>query len=298
MNYRHAYHAGNFGDCLKHALLLWILRALQRKPAPLTVLETHAGAGAYDLTAGPAARTGEWRGGIGKLKESAKIGVDDPLGQYLAAVGSAAEMPGSPLLVQKLLRPRDRLICCELHPEEFAALARRLRSDPRVALHQRDGWEALGALLPPKPARGIVFIDPPYEQPNEFERLSAGIRLAHRRWQNGVLAAWYPIKHRTPVNALFATLERSGIPNVVAAELTLREPTDPKRLNGAGVIVVNPPYGFEPAAGAILKALHQRLGTGERGGGGTLRVIVSEEARGAHAKMAGAEDALAKPETR
>lgn len=277
MNYRHAYHAGNFGDCLKHALLLWILRALQRKPAPLTVLETHAGAGAYDLTAGPAARTGEWRGGVGKLREQAEIGADDPLGQYLAAVGSAAVMPGSPLLVQKLLRPHDRLICCELHPEEFTALARRLRSDPRVALHERDGWEALCALLPPKPARGIVFIDPPYEQPDEFERLSEGIRVAHERWQNGVLVAWYPIKHRTPVGALFAALKASEIPDIIAAELTLREPTDPRRLNGAGMIVVNPPYGFEPSACAILTALFERMQTGELGGGAALIRVADEQ---------------------
>jgi 23S rRNA (adenine2030-N6)-methyltransferase len=146
MNYRHAFHAGAFSDCMKHALLVWLIDALQRKPAPICVLDTHAGAGAYDLSAGPAERTGEWRGGIGRL-------LDDPpqaLARYVGLVRQLGLYPGSPALIRALLRPGDRLVCCELHTDDAAALRRRFARDSQVAVHHRDAWEGLGALLPPR----------------------------------------------------------------------------------------------------------------------------------------------------
>ncbi len=159
MNYRHAYHAGGFADCLKQAILLWLLGALQRKPRPITVLDTHAGAGGYDLAAPEAARTGEWRTGIGRLMDDPPV----PLAAYVALVRAAGCFPGTSLLARSVLRPADRLICCELHAEEFFALRRRFAGDRQVAVHCRDGFAALRALLPPDPRRGLVLIDPPYE---------------------------------------------------------------------------------------------------------------------------------------
>jgi len=159
VNYRHAFHAGNVADCMKHALLVWLLRAMARKPAPFAVLDTHAGAGAYDLAGGEAQRTGEATGGIMRL-------LDNPppaLADYVAVVRQAGLYPGSPLLVRTLLREHDRLICCELHPEEYGKLRRRTARDRRISVHQRDGYAALGALLPPAERRGLVLIDPPYE---------------------------------------------------------------------------------------------------------------------------------------
>jgi len=272
LNYRHAYHAGGFSDCLKQAILLWLLAALQRKPRPITVLDTHAGTGGYDLAAPEAVRTGEWRTGIGRLMDDPPV----PLAAYVALVRAAGCFPGTSLLARSVLRPADRLICCELHPEEFFVLRRRFAGDRQVAVHHRDGFAALRALLPPDPRRGLVLIDPPYEAPGEFERVTDGLLAARVRFREGVLAAWYPIKHRAPVRGFHTSLRESGMRDIVAAELFLREPTDPARLNGAGMVVVGPPFEFEPAARAILDALGERLGTGEPGGGAALVRLVDE----------------------
>ena len=273
MNYRHGFHAGNFGDCVKHALLVWLLRALQRKPAGLLVLDTHAGAGRYDLSAGPAERTGEWRAGIARL-------LDDPLpalADYLGLVRDCGLYPGSPVLAEALLRPQDRLVCCELHPEDHAAL-RATMAGSGAAVHHRDGWEALGAFLPPPAGlrRALVLIDPPYEAADEFERLAAGLRRGLARFPTGVFAAWYPVKHRAPVRAFHQALRDSGLRDVVAAGFWLREPLDAARLNGCDLVVVNPPFGFEPAAREILAALLARLGAGEAGQGFAVERIVDE----------------------
>jgi len=272
MNYRHAFHAGNFADCMKHAVLVWLLRAMARKAAAFSVLDTHAGAGRYDLGADPAERTGEWRAGIGRL-------LDDPpppLADYVALVARCGLYPGSPALTRALLRPQDRLVCCELHPEEHAALRRAYAHDRQVAVHLRDAWEALGALLPPAEKRGVVLVDPPYEASDEYERLVAGLRRGHARFPSGVFVAWYPVKHLAPVRALHTALRESGVRDVVAAELNLREPLDPARLNGSGLLVINPPYRFEAEVPALLEALRRRLGTGEAGAGVAVERLVDE----------------------
>ena len=273
MNYRHAFHAGNVGDCMKHALLVWLLRALQRKPAGVFVLDTHAGAGRYDLSAGPAERTGEWRSGIARL-------LDDPppaLADYVSLVADCGLYPGSPVLAEALLRPQDRLACCELHPEDHAAL-RAVMAGGGAGVHRRDAWEALGALLPPQGGlrRALVLIDPPYEAADEFSRLAAGLIRGHARCPAGVFAAWYPVKHRAPVRAFLTTLRESGLKDMVTAELWLREPLDPARLNGCGLLVINPPYGFVAAAEPVLVALLARLGTGEAGQGVSVERIADE----------------------
>jgi 23S rRNA (adenine2030-N6)-methyltransferase len=272
VNYRHAFHAGNFADCVKHALLVWLIRALQRKPGGISVLDTHAGAGAYDLGAAPALRTGEWRDGIARLSAAPAPALAD----YLNLVEQIGRYPGSPALARAMLRPQDRLVCCELHPEDYAILRARLAGDARVAVHRRDAWEALGALLPPPERRGLVLIDPPYEAPDEFDRLCAGLRHAHRRFANGVLVAWYPIKHRAPARALHARLGESGMRDIIAAELVLREPLDAARLNGCGLIVVNPPYRFAEEAPPILDALLERLGAREAGEAASLTRLAAE----------------------
>lgn len=261
MNYRHAYHVGNFADCFKHALLIWLVCALQRKPGAVMVLDTHAGAGRYDLGAGPAERTGEWRQGIAKLLDNPPL----PLVDYVALVRERGLYPGSPVIARRLLRAQDRLVCCELHPEDYESLRRNFAGDRQVAVHRRDAWEALGALLPPRERRGLVLIDPPYEAPDEFERLAAGLRKSVAKFPTGVFAAWYPVKHRAPVRAFHAAMQASGIRDVVVAELLLRTPLDPARLNGCGMLVVNPPFGFEDAAPLILGALLTRLGGREEG---------------------------------
>jgi 23S rRNA (adenine2030-N6)-methyltransferase len=275
MNYRHAFHAGNFADCMKHALLVWLLRALAAKPAGFGVLDTHAGLGAYDLSASAAERTGEWRAGIGRLLDIA----EGPLADYVGlcrAAGAPAAYPGSPALVRALLRPQDRLAACELHPEDHAALRARFRRDPQVAVHLRDGWEALKALTPFPERRGLILIDPPFEQEGEFDRIAASLGLLAQRFRGAVVACWYPIKHRAPVRAFHTTLQEAGLRDLVAAELWLREPLDPQRLNGCGLLVANPPWRFEAEGGAILAALLERLGTGEPGQGWAMARVAEE----------------------
>jgi 23S rRNA (adenine2030-N6)-methyltransferase len=272
VNYRHVFHAGNFGDCMKHAVLVWLLRALQRKSAPMFVLDSHSGAGCYDLCSGPVARTEEWRKGIGRLLEDPPAALAD----YVGLVRSLGLYPGSPTIVRALLRSDDRLACCELHPEDAGALRRRFGGDRLVAVHHRDAWEALGALLPPKERRGLVLIDPPFEDPREFSRLTEGLTVGWRRFRGGVFAAWYPIKQRATARQFLTDIQASGMRDIVAAELCLREPTDPARLNGCGMLVVNPPYHFEQEVPAILEALLDRLGDGEPGGSAGIRRIAGE----------------------
>jgi 23S rRNA (adenine2030-N6)-methyltransferase len=269
MNYRHAFHAGNFADCVKHALLVWLMDALRRKPAPVFVLDTHAGIGQYDLASEAALRTNEAREGILRLLATAP----PVLARYLGLVRQLGPYPGSPVLIRALLRDADRMACCELHPEDAAALRRRFARDRQVSVHLRDGWEALGALLPPKEKRGLVLIDPPFEDPDEFQRLARGLRTGSGRFGHGVFAAWYPVKHLAPERALHIALRDSGIRDIVAARFCLREPTDPGRLNGCGLVVVNPPYPFETEASAILSALYSSLvDPGEGGGAEVVRL--------------------------
>jgi len=269
MNYRHGFHAGNFADCMKHALIVALLRALQLKPAPLFVLDTHAGAGRYDLGANPAARTNEAASGILRLWDDPP----PPLRDYVGLVRSLGLYPGSPALIRALVRPDARLACCELHPEEAAALHALFRGDNQVAVHRRDGWEALKALLPPERKRGLVLIDSPFEARDEFARLASGLTLARARFGAAVLVAWYPVKHRTHARALSDSL---ALRDVIALELLLREPIDPTRLNGCGLLVVNPPYRFEQQAQPILDALLDRLGRREAGEAATIARLADE----------------------
>lgn len=263
MNYRHAFHAGNFADCFKHALLVAILDSLARKPAPFFVLDTHAGAGHYDLDSDAARRTGEADAGIRRLVDSA----DPALQRYLGLVGELGLYPGSPALIAAAMRTHDRLACCELHPEEAVALRRFFGRDRRVEVHQRSAWEAIGALLPPKEKRGLVFIDPPFEARDEFIQVMDGVRRGHIRFGHGIFAVWYPVKQMAAVRGFHADLKASGIKDIVAVDMYLREPTDPERLNGCGLTVINPPYQFPEQASFIAGAVLHGLGDAEAGSG-------------------------------
>jgi len=259
MNYRHAYHAGNFADVMKHALLTWTVEHLKKKPKPFLALDTHAGAGLYRLDAGEAARTGEWRDGIARAIAASEAPA--AIAPYLAAVRSfgAGAYPGSPVLLKALLRKTDRLVACELHPEDGAALARALGGGRgRISVLRQDGYGALRALPPPE-RRGLVLIDPPYEAPDEFDRVVDALKRAHRRFATGILMAWYPIKAGWGTEAFLAELSQVGLKRVLAAELRVAA-EGPKRLTGSGLVVVNPPFGFEDAARAILDWLARELG--------------------------------------
>ena len=272
MNYRHIYHAGNFADCFKHALLVVLLDSFGRKPAPFFALDTHAGRGWYDLDGDAARRTSEAVMGIKRLR----LRPAPVLGRYLELVEQLGLYPGSPALIRAVMRDTDRLACCERHPEEAAALKTYFHRDPRVEVHSRSGWEALGALLPPKEKRGIVFIDPPFEMQDEFGALAAGLRRGHGRFSHGMFAAWYPIKQMAAIRSFHADLSSSGIRDIVAIELHLRATTDPARLNGCGLLAINPPYQFEATAYSIAEAILQGLGNGEAGAGTVVNRLTDE----------------------
>jgi 23S rRNA (adenine2030-N6)-methyltransferase len=272
MNYRHAYHAGNFADCFKHALMVALLDSLARKPAPYFVLDTHAGAGEYDLEAEAARRTDEATPGIRRLlQEPSPV-----LRRYLGLVEQLGLYPGSPALIRAVLRKGDHLTCCELHPEDLGTLRRRFHRDALVEVHERSGWEALGALLPPREKRGLVFIDPPFEARDEFGTLADGLRRGHARFRHGTFAGWYPVKKMAAVREFHASLASCGVPDIVSVELHLRDTSSPDRLNGCGLIVINPPYQFESQARSIADALLDGLGDKEIGAGTAVIRLANE----------------------
>ena len=273
MNYRHGFHAGNFADVFKHAALIGLLDALQAKPAALCCFDTHAGRGRYDLDGEQAQKTQEHADGIQRLLDA--DGLPAALQRYLALVRAfqpadatgIAHYPGSPLLVQRLLREQDRAIVCELHEEEAAALRGALAGDPRFAIHQRDGYAALKALLPPVQKRGLVLIDPPFEaQGAEFALIQAALADAWRRWPNATYAVWYPIKLRETIMPFHRWLrDHAGRADVLVAELLLHPDNSGLRLNGCGLAFVNPPWQFDRAIEEWLPALPALLAQGRYG---------------------------------
>ena len=273
MNYRHAFHAGGFADVFKHAVLCRILHYLRAKPAAFRVIDTHAGAGLYDLAGPEASRGGEWHDGIERLMAAQLAApVAALLVPYLEVIGALNERgrlktyPGSPALARAWLRPQDRLIACEIEPQAAAALRQNLRGDTRIKTLEIDGWTALGAYVPPKERRGLVLVDPPFEQDSDFFRLARGLTAAHRKWATGIYALWYPIKGRSEPDALAKSLRRLGIAKMLCAELIVAPLSDPTRLNGCGLILVNPPWTLESELSVLLPALAGILGRDGKGG--------------------------------
>jgi 23S rRNA (adenine2030-N6)-methyltransferase len=286
MNYRHAFHAGNFADVVKHAILVRILVHLRAKPTPFRVIDTHAGAGLYDLASSEASRSEEWHEGIARLM-GAPIAEEAEalLAPYLAAIsalnqpGDLIVYPGSPMLARAFLRERDRLVACELEPSAAAALAANLRKDRRCKAIAIDGWTALNAYIPPKERRGLVLIDPSFEDTADFRRLEHALDAAHRKWATGIYLLWYPIKDPRYADILAHGLRHSGIANslrakILRAEINLAGTRD--RLRACGLIVVNPPWRLESELKVLLPALVTAL-TQDNGGAHRLDWLNGEK---------------------
>ena len=265
MNYRHAYHAGNFADVLKHTVLLALIESLQAKPTPFCYIETHAGSGSYALDGFEAGKTGEYKDGIARLHPAEKM---PPLLQRMrdTILRSAdnqdglKKYPGSPLQAARLLRPGDSAQLCELHPEEAAKLRALLHRDPRLHVHERDGYAGLKALLPPREKRGLVLIDPPYEaQEAEFKLIDKVLKEALQRWSTGIYAVWYPIKLRSQVQPFLHGLQRSAAKRVLRAEILVHADNTPLRLNGAGMVILNAPWNLDDTLRASMRALADLL---------------------------------------
>lgn len=272
MNYRHAYHAGNFADVLKHAVLAMAIERLKQKPAPFRIIDTHAGLGLYDLASEAAQKTEEWREGIGRLAGpdavSPPADVAEMLAPYLDAVrafnpgGLLEQYPGSPVLARHLLRTGDSLIANELHPQDSALLARHFARDRQTKVLALDGWMALKAMLPPKERRGLVLIDPPFEEAGELQRLESGLQEAVRRFATGVYMLWYPIKDEKQVARFHRRLAETGIAKLLRIDLLVRAARDPELLNGCGLVVLNPPYSLSAKLPVLGQYLAETLARG------------------------------------
>jgi len=255
MNYRHEYHAGNFADVVKHLALVAILLHLKKKDAPFAVIDTHAGRGLYRLRGEKASRTGEAEGGVARL--AGLSGGPPALETYLELVRSSGAdfYPGSPLIAAKLLRPSDRLVAIEKHPEEFAALKAALAPYAKARAVEADGYARLKALLPPPERRGLVLIDPPFEDPAEFSQLANGFAAAYRKWPTGIYMLWYPIKDRAGADGLARRLAELKAASVLRCEMMMAPPRAHAALAGSGLIVVNPPHTLEADLRIVLAAI-------------------------------------------
>jgi 23S rRNA (adenine2030-N6)-methyltransferase len=272
MNYRHSFHAGNFADVMKHIIFVRIIEYLKRKDSAFRVIDTHAGAGVYALGTGNAAKTGEWREGIGRV-QTAELSpeVKALLKPYLDAVadvnpkGGLEFYPGSPAITRHLMRKQDRLTAIELHDQDEKLLAAHFAGDFQTRIIHLNGWLALGAHVPPKEKRGLVLIDPPFEESGEFERLVDGVVKAHKRWPGGIYALWYPLKDRKQADRFHKALAGLDIPKILRTGLMLRDWSTPPRMNGSGMIIVNPPFTLEAELKTILPPLANILGDGGHG---------------------------------
>eukprot|EP01037_Dinobryon_pediforme_P007348 gene7348-7416_t len=275
MNYRHSFHAGNFADVFKHALLTRILSYLCQKPSAIFYLDTHAGAALYNLEAEAALRSPEWIAGVGRLVNAElPEAAAELLAPYLkiAMEGRSGDKmlsyPGSPIFAQRLLRDNDRIVLCELHPVDAELVQENMGRDRRVKFRTGDGYQSLNPLLPPPERRGLVLIDPPFEKPSEWQDIATGINLSLKKWPTGCYAIWYPIKHGNEGRELAAALDQSQMRSMLCAELLVAEPNKPGKhdrrgLAGSGLLMINPPFVLAAESEIILPALSDLLSQGE-----------------------------------
>lgn len=283
MNYRHHFHAGNFADVMKHALLVLLMRALQKKEKGFLYLDTHAGRGRYDLTAAAAgdthARAPEWPDGIARLTERSNLPA--VFAEYMGIVRTFDRQegnneaalhfyPGSPVIARSLARPQERLILCEKQAEECAVLREAFQFSPATFVQETDGYGAVRALLPPAERRGLVLIDPPFEAQDEFAQIARALDEGLRRFPSGVFAVWYPLTQRARVDDFFAAIRELRPPPTLAAELEIAGPRATMKMKGCGLLVVNPPWGFDREAGPLLNFLASAL---EQAPGASGRVV-------------------------
>lgn len=249
LSYRHAYHAGNFADVLKHAVLARVIDALKKKSTPFCYVDTHAGPARYDLHSALARKTREYKNGIARLWT--RTDAPELLADYLAAVraenpdGELNIYPGSPRIARHLMRDHDRMVLMELHTTEYPLLKQEFAHDNAVAVHHMDGYEGISAWLPPKEKRGLVLIDPSYEQKDEFRRVVQTLSSAYERWSTGVLCLWYPVLDRGQIERMEGALRRSDMREVLLVELNVMPDESPPGLHGCGMVIVRPPYRLD-----------------------------------------------------
>ncbi|TRO42083.1 23S rRNA (adenine(2030)-N(6))-methyltransferase RlmJ [Pseudomonas sp. ALS1131] len=282
MNYRHAFHAGNHADVLKHLVLTRLIGLLSKKEAPFAYLDSHAGLGLYDLQGDQASRTGEYLEGIGRLWQASQL--PDAVEAYLEVVramnpdGELRYYPGSPELARLLSREQDRLQLNEKHPEDGRLLKDNMRGDRRVAVHLGEGWHVPRALMPTREKRVLLLIDPPFEKTDELQRCVEALNEAHGCMRQAIVAIWYPIKDERQLARFYRDLQKSAAPKLLRAELYVHAPDDATRLTGSGLVISNPPWGLEDELKQLLPWLADALGQSQ--GGWRLDWLIEEAASG------------------
>ncbi len=275
MNYRHIYHAGSFTDVVKHVILTALIHLLSRKDTPLCYIDTHAGSGYYDLSSELSAKTKEYTLGIEKI-----IQCENPpalVKRYLDCIHNINNQlthakrfaalryyPGSPLIARHLLRPQDRVIACELQLQEYQTLKTTFDQYKNVAIHHLDGFLGLKAFLPPKERRGLILIDPPYEDPDEFTHIAHALSVALKRFETGCYAIWYPIKQHSQTEHFYATLKKEIKQPKLAIEFTIY-PDIANHLNGCGMIIINPPWQCDEIINELLPWIWNALTINQQG---------------------------------
>lgn len=282
MNYRHAFHAGNHADVLKHAVLSRLLSLMARKDKPFAYLDSHAGVGLYDLASEQAGKTGEWLQGIVRLwgRDDLPALLDD----YCAVIaalnpeGGLRYYPGSPEIARRLTRDQDRVLLNEKHPEDGRLLKDNMAADQRVTVHLGEGWHLAKALLPVAEKRALLLIDPPFEQADELERCVESLTTAIARMRQAVVAIWYPIKDQRQLKRFYQDLQKSGAPKLLRAELWVHPTDNPAGLNGSGLVIANPPWPLEDELRELLPYLATQLAQSQ--GGWRLDWLIEEKAAG------------------
>jgi 23S rRNA (adenine2030-N6)-methyltransferase len=278
MNYRHSFHAGNHADVLKHVVLALVLAKLNEKEKPYRVLDAHAGVGLYDLRGPEAVRTGEWQSGFGKMAAPFSADIEEVLAPYRKALAKIQTIhgahiyPGSPAIALELMREQDRLIANELHEGEAAQLSDTVGFDPRIRVTVRDFVISVKADLPFDQRRGLVLIDPPYEDKRETEYVVRALRQGVKRFATGVFIVWYPVKGARFAEDFIGAVAQLGIANTLSCELRIKESFDGGGLAGSGLLIVNPPFQLREKLEILLPALAERLGIGTWGKGSVTEV--------------------------
>ena len=291
LSYQHEYHAGNFADVHKHLCLRVLFESLLKKEKPFCYVDCHAGAGIHDLASAQAQTTAEFAGGIGKLWRRFEATDLHSLSAYLAGVASLnnsgvlRHYPGSPELARQWLRPQDRALLLELHPQAQQALKKNFRSDTRISVHNRDCYEGLVALVPPPIRRGLVLLYPSYELKNEYRDLVALVVAAHKRWGNAIYAIWYPLLPAARHNELVKALANSGLHNILLSELLVKEIDESGGMYGSGMAIVNPPWQTDSALQTLLPVVANLLAPGR--GAAQLRWLVQDGVANPTAKKPG-----------
>jgi len=276
MNYRHAFHAGNFADVLKHVVLIMLVEHLKRKATPFFYLDTHAGGGTYDLSLGESQRSGEYKNGIGRLLEFPEAALAPEIAQYVRLVKECAgpgrsaitAYPGSPTIVAKMRRLTDRMVLAETHAREAQALRSALGWQKLVSVLESDGYEAIKAQVPPREKRGLVLIDPPFESDAEFDTILSALEKGYERWPTGTFCIWYPLTERAAPLRFRRHLEGSGIRKVLDVTLSVMPDDSPVGMRGSGLVIVNPPWLLDERLAELLPDLHRLLVPDGAGGVG------------------------------